>query len=74
MTDPKRLTFFASCPFLFCNRPLPHSHGICPSCEAVRFGNVSCATCRELRPDEDKLEEPYRSKSADKEASRESQP
>lgn len=33
------------CPFLTCEAEGPHRHPICPSCGAVRFGNLFCAEC-----------------------------
>jgi len=40
--------FDGVCPFLTCLLANPHDHGICPDCGAVRFGNISCATCRSV--------------------------
>jgi hypothetical protein len=34
------------CPFAFCTEIGPHSHPICPSCDAVGFGNISCKVCQ----------------------------
>ena len=36
------------CAFLLCLEDGPHDHGICPTCGSVKFGNVDCATCKEL--------------------------
>lgn len=34
------------CPFLMCTETGPHEHGVCPDCEAVRYGNpFYCLTC-----------------------------
>ena len=35
------------CPMATCIVAGPHDHAICPDCGAVRFGNISCDTCRE---------------------------
>lgn len=42
----------ATCPFLLCVISAPHTHPSCPDCGAVRYGNISCATCQELRGDD----------------------
>lgn len=42
----------ATCPFLLCLVPGPHTHPACPACGAVRYGNIYCATCQELRGDD----------------------
>ena len=39
----------ATCPFLTCLVPDPHTHPVCPQCDAVRYGNIFCDTCRRLR-------------------------
>ena len=51
--------FSWNCPFLMCHEERPHRHSICPSCGAVRFGNLSCRQCRlahELKLETVKLE------------------
>lgn len=42
----------ATCPFLLCLVAEPHTHPACPDCGAVRYGNLHCATCRDLRGDD----------------------
>lgn len=32
MTDERWIEMTVYCPYLACNRPIPHSHGICGSC------------------------------------------
>lgn len=39
----------ASCPFLFCLVAEPHTHPVCGECGAVRYGNIFCRACRDLR-------------------------
>lgn len=46
MPKPKTWWCDGQCPFLTCEEMGPHSHPICPDCEAVRYGNLFCATCR----------------------------
>lgn len=38
------------CPFLTCLEPVPHSHPICNSCGAARYGNMFCNECRSHWP------------------------
>ena len=38
--------FDGPCPFLACLEAGPHDHPICPDCGAVRYGNLTCNTCR----------------------------
>ena len=38
--------FDGPCPFLLCLQAEGHSHPVCPACGAVRYGNLSCETCR----------------------------
>lgn len=38
-----------TCPFVSCLVTEPHTHPVCPDCGAVRYGNVCCDTCRQLR-------------------------
>jgi hypothetical protein len=38
--------FDGPCPFLLCLEEGGHSHPICPECEAIRYGNISCKSCR----------------------------
>lgn len=45
----KGMAFDGPCPFLTCQKLGPHSHGICPKCGAVRFGNIFCETCEKYR-------------------------
>lgn len=33
------------CPFLLCQEQATHAHPVCPSCGAVRYGNLFCRTC-----------------------------
>lgn len=40
------LTFDGPCPFLTCLETGPHTHDVCPECNAVRHGNMYCKTCR----------------------------
>ena len=40
------LTFDGPCPFLTCLETGPHTHDVCPECNAVRHGNICCKTCR----------------------------
>jgi hypothetical protein len=40
------VTFRGPCPFLTCLDTEAHRHPICPTCEAVRFGNLNCTNCR----------------------------
>ena len=42
-----KIDFNGPCPFLTCLETVPHSHPVCPTCGAVRFGNLGCQTCRE---------------------------
>jgi hypothetical protein len=44
-----RIEIGRPCPFLACLIDAPHEHPICPECGAVRYGNMSCQTCRDLR-------------------------
>lgn len=39
----------STCPFLLCLVREPHTHPACPDCGAVRYGNLFCDTCRQLR-------------------------
>jgi len=39
--------FDGPCPFLLCTETGPHDHEICPTCRAVRYGNLCCNTCRQ---------------------------
>lgn len=39
--------FDGMCPFLTCLETESHDHEICPECDAVRYGNFYCNTCRE---------------------------
>lgn len=48
--EQKFVHFDGPCPFLLCMETGPHDHGVCPECGAVRYGNISCPTCRVLRP------------------------
>ncbi len=41
--------FDGPCPFLLCWELGPHDHPVCPSCGAVRYGNMLCATCQQGR-------------------------
>lgn len=41
----------ATCPFLLCLVTEAHTHPVCPDCGAVRYGNIFCPTCRDLRGD-----------------------
>lgn len=45
----KTISFDGPCPFLMCLKTDPHEHPVCPECDAVRFGNMNCKTCRENR-------------------------
>lgn len=38
-----------TCPYITCLVREPHTHPVCPDCGAVRYGNISCDTCRQLR-------------------------
>jgi hypothetical protein len=42
--------FDGPCPFLTCLRTDPHNHPVCETCGAVRYGNLSCPTCRSHAP------------------------
>ena len=35
------------CLFLMCQESGGHSHPVCGTCGAVRYGNLFCGTCRE---------------------------
>jgi hypothetical protein len=37
------------CPFLMCLETGPHTHPICPTCGAVRYGAIQCTTCAEFQ-------------------------
>lgn len=52
MTDgqPQTVLMKEWCPFLTCLLPVPHTHEVCPTCGAVRYGNIFCPTCFEHRP------------------------
>ena len=43
---PRSMHFDGPCPFLFCLEDRAHTHPICPSCGAVRYGNPFCAECQ----------------------------
>lgn len=49
---PRTIAFDGPCPFLLCLETGPHTHPVCPDCGAVRYGNLSCTTCRERRASE----------------------
>src|SRR5438445_4572934 len=42
----KYVDFDGPCPFLMCLEREPHRHAVCPSCGAIRFGNMFCDLCR----------------------------
>lgn len=46
MTFPAPVRIDGPCPFLLCLEQGPHEHEVCPDCGAVRFGNITCCTCR----------------------------
>lgn len=37
------------CPSLMCLEPGPHEHPVCEVCGAVRYGNLMCERCNEVR-------------------------
>lgn len=43
---PARVNFDGPCPFLTCLETGPHSHEACPDCDAMRYANFNCPTCR----------------------------
>ena len=47
MTEPKSIHFEGACPFLTCLETGPHDHEVCPVCDAVRYANLFCNTCRQ---------------------------
>lgn len=48
MTEPApTMHFDGPCLFLTCLETGPHDHEICPTCRALRYGNLFCNTCRE---------------------------
>ena len=53
MSDSVR--FDGPCPFLMCSARRAHSHPVCPDCGAVRYGNISCPTCRQHHEHESRL-------------------
>ena len=57
MSEPlKYVQTTGPCPFLLCLIQVPHEHPICPECDAVRFGNMYCETCRREGPIERAIE------------------
>lgn len=44
----KLIHFDGPCAFLLCLERGEHDHAICPDCGSAKFGNVGCATCKEL--------------------------
>ncbi len=44
-----KVHFETSCPFLLCLETTAHDHPVCPHCGAVRFGNIMCPTCENVR-------------------------
>lgn len=43
---PETVWFDGPCLFLTCLEEGGHSHPVCPTCRALRFGNLACPTCR----------------------------
>jgi hypothetical protein len=44
---PPPISFDGPCPFLTCTETEAHEHPCCPACGAVRYGNITCKTCRD---------------------------
>lgn len=51
-THPAEWTTDGYCPYLLCLLLVPHAHPVCPDCGAVRYGNITCATCVTARGDD----------------------
>ena len=43
--------FEGPCPFLTCHKTEAHSHPVCDTCGAVRYGNLQCPTCQSHAPE-----------------------
>ena len=51
MIPVREIQFDGLCPFLTCLEEGPHSHPVCPTCGAVRYGNICCPECRSHEPE-----------------------
>lgn len=45
ISTPTAVLFDGPCMFLTCLDDGPHGHDVCPTCEAIKFGNAFCRTC-----------------------------
>jgi hypothetical protein len=49
LTTRQVVEFDGPCMFLSCLAAQPHAHAVCPTCGAVRFGNMFCQDCERYR-------------------------